>query len=115
MIPTPPLTDSVALYVVGALALVLISILGLVIRAIIQGKLLPQSTVSSMLAERDQRITEQAETIKSAVTLTTEQSKTITLQADALSDLGEAQSLQVRVANAMHEKWLTTSGSGGDA
>ena len=113
MIPTPPVTDNVALYVVGALALVLISILALVMRAIIRGDLVPKRTVDAMAAEKDARITEQAATIKTATTLTTEQGHTLSTQADALADFGESQSLNVRVMQALQGNLAQSEAMGG--
>lgn len=103
MITGPPITDNVALYVVGALALLLISVLGLVIRAIVRGDLLPRSTLESMTTERDQRIAAQARALEAATVLTAEQAHTIAAQAGSISDFGEAQRLQVRVAAALQQ------------
>lgn len=103
MITGPPITDNVALYVVGALALLLISVLGLVIRAIVRGDLVPRRVLDAMTVERDQRIAAQAHALDAATVLTVEQSRTISAQADSISDFGEAQRLQVRVAAALHQ------------
>ncbi|RPA58617.1 hypothetical protein EF294_15790 [Gordonia oryzae] len=103
MITGPPITDNVALYVVGVLALLLISVLGLVIRAIVKGDLLPKGTVDRWLVELDQRIAAQAKALDAASELTIEQGHTIRAQADSISDFGEAQRLQVRVAAALHQ------------
>lgn len=103
MITGPPITDNVALYVVGALALVLISILALVMRAIVRGDLVPRKTADDNRARDAERITAQAAALDAATELTTEQSRTIVTQADAIADFGEAQRLTQRVAAALHQ------------
>lgn len=105
-----PHTDNVSLYVVGGLAVVLIGILGAVMRAIVQGKIVPRSTLEAMIAERDSRIAAQAAALEVATTLTTEQARTISTQADSISDFGEAQRLNVRVANALHSTVAADAG-----
>ncbi|OBA63671.1 hypothetical protein [Gordonia sp. 852002-10350_SCH5691597] len=105
-----PHTDNVSLYVVGGLAIVLIGILGAVMRAIVQGKILPKSTLDAMIAERDARIMAQASALDAATVLTTEQAHTIATQADSIADFGEAQRLQVRVANALHAQVADAGG-----
>ncbi|MGC5249486.1 hypothetical protein ACPXB3_21480 [Gordonia sp. DT219] len=97
-----PHTDNIALYVVGVLAVVLIGVLGLVLRSIVKGDLVPRHTVNSWMVERDHRIAAQARALDAATVLTTEQARTISAQADSIADFGEAQRLQVRVAAALH-------------
>ena len=105
-----PHTDNVSLYVVGGFAVVLIGILGAVMRAIVQGKIVPRSTLDAMIAERDARIAAQAAALEAATVLTTEQAHTIATQADSISDFGEAQRLNVRVANALHNTVAADAG-----
>ena len=105
-----PHTDNVSLYVVGGLAVVLIGILGAVMRAIVQGKIVPRSTLEAMIAERDSRIAAQSSALEAATVLTTEQAHTIATQADSLADFGEAQCLQVRVANALQAQVTDAGG-----
>lgn len=105
-----PHTDNVSLYVVGGLAVVLIGVLGAVMRAITRGDIVPRSTLNAMIAERDARIAAQAAALEAATVLTTEQEHTIATQAASISDFGEAQRLNVRVANALHNTVAADAG-----
>lgn len=100
---TPPITDNVALAVVGGLALVLIGVLGMVMRSIVRGDLVPGKTVERNLSERDERIRAQASALGAASDLIAEQSRTIGTQADSIADFGQAQILTKRVADALHQ------------
>lgn len=100
------------LYVLLVIVLALVSVMGLVIRSIIRGDLLPLKSVEREIATRDTRIEAQASALEAATILTTEQSHTIAAQADAIHDLGEAQRLNVRVAQALHDQ--VTADAGGE-
>ena len=73
------------------------------VRALIKGDLVPRSHVELMVAERDARITAQAEALKAAPKLAIEQQAAITTLTDSVRDFAEASQLQVRVARAMHD------------
>lgn len=103
MIPTPP-TDDVALYVVGALALLLIGVLGLVMRAIVRGDLLPRKTVDEMRARDADRINAQADALASIPSAITELTTTQKSLSDSFGDLADAAQLQVRLADALHRQ-----------
>lgn len=103
MIPAPP-TDDMALYVVGALALLLITVLGLVMRAIIKGDLVPKKTVEEMAARDRDRITAQAGALDSIPAAMTELTAAQKSLADSFDDLADAAQLQVRVADALHRQ-----------
>lgn len=112
-----PHTDNVSLYVVGGFAVVLIGILSAVMRAITRGDLVPRSTMDSRLADRDAEIARitawvdaQAAALEAASILTAEQTRTIATQAGSISDFGEAQRLNVRVANALHNTVAADAG-----
>lgn len=100
------------LYVLLVVALALIGLVARGVKALIEGKLMPQATVDRMVAELSERVAAQAAALEAATTLTTEQAHTIATQADALSDFGEAQRLNVRVAQALHE--VTADAAGGE-
>lgn len=102
-IPTPP-TDDVALYVVGGLALVLISILGLVMRAIVKGDLVPKKTVEAIQTRDGERIAAQADALASIPGALTELTGTQKSLSDSFGDLADAAQLQVRLADALHRQ-----------
>lgn len=112
------------IYVTLVIALAVVSMMGLVVRSIIRGELIPKATVEreaaerneridTQAAERNARIDAQAAALESAAALIAEQSHTIREQADAISDFGEAQRLNVRVAQALHDQ-VTANAAGGE-
>lgn len=98
------------LYVLLVIVLALVSVMGLVVRSIIRGELVPRATVERLIVERDARIAAQASALEAATVLTAEQSHTISTQADSISDFGEAQRLNVRVAQALHAQVSVDAG-----
>lgn len=97
-------TDDAALLVVGSLALLIISILGLCIRAILRGELLPRKTVDAMVSERDARISAQAAALEALTATNTTLVQANATQADSISDLADAAHLQVRIGEALHKQ-----------
>lgn len=110
MIPIPP-TDNVALYVLAALSLVLIGVLGLVLRSIIRGDLVPRQSVERERARDTDRIGSQAAALAEIPPALTELASAQSSLADSFDDLADAAKLQVRIADALHRQ---VEGGAGD-
>ncbi len=103
LLAVAPAIPSDTTAVLGAIALVLLGVLGLVLRSIVTGKLVPKESVDRFVADRDAQITAKDVLIESMRILSVEQSKVIATQADSLKDFSDATKLQNRLADALHE------------
>ena len=105
MIWATPVTDisSDPSAILGAICLMLITLVGLGVRSLITGKLVPQATVDREKADLTQQVAAQAETIKMAADYTAQLAETLRMQAGSIEDFSEATRLNVRVAEALRK------------
>jgi cell division protein FtsB len=90
------------LYALLLIVVLLIGVVGLVIRAIVDGRLVPKATVDALVAERDNRITAQAEALVSLTDTNATLVATNAKLTDAVDDLAEASHMNLKVSQALH-------------
>lgn len=93
-----------ALYVLLVIVLALVSVVGLMMRSIIKGDLVPKATVDLTTAQLRERVTVQTAALSTLTDANVTLVATNATQATSLSDLAEAAHLQVKIGEALHRQ-----------
>lgn len=97
--------------VLGAVIVVLLGVIGLVLRSIVKGDLVPRAQMDQMLADKDRQIAAQGKTLEVAATVNTELSGAVKTLTESVEDFSQATKMQVHLAEALRSN--LSGGSGG--
>jgi Na+-transporting NADH:ubiquinone oxidoreductase subunit NqrC len=95
--------------VLGSIIVVLVGVIGLVLRSIVKGNLVPKAQVDQLLSDRDNQILALAATVSAGETVNQALSASVRTLSDSVEDFSEATKMQLRLAEA-----LRTNLHGGD-
>ena len=98
------------LYVLLVILLALVSVMGMVMRAIVRGDLLPKDTVDRMTTELRDRVSAQASALEALTSTNTTLVAANATQTDSIADLADAAHLQVRIGEALHRQLVSEEG-----